>query len=185
LVNSQSESSGRHCTKCGAWKPWGEFYRGKGPNGHVGICKPCQLAYQRELRKNGGSSAYRERKLKAQKRYSDTHPEYREQQRNRWQDLRKQVLDHYGWTCGCCGSGYRPSIDHPDSDGAAHRTALFGNTRMTGAPFYKWLIDQGFPDGYQVLCLPCNQSKGNGPKCKMHSQDAHCKTCTCQSSPYS
>jgi len=36
----------------------------------------------------------------------------------------------------------------------------------------RWLIKNGFPEGFQTLCRPCNGSKGDGDRCKLnHGQD--------------
>jgi len=45
-------------------------------------------------------------------------------------------------------------IDHIEGGGTKH-TAIVG----TGGKFYSWLISQGFPSGYQVLCHNCNWKK--------------------------
>ena len=29
---------------------------------------------------------------------------------------------------------------------------------------YRWLRDNGFPEGFQVLCLSCNDSTGTGER---------------------
>lgn len=87
---------------------------------------------------------------------------------------RDQVFAHYGRSCACCGATEDLTIDHVNGDGAAHRLELFGRDRHgTGWKFYRWLVDQGFPPGYQVMCKPCNSSKGDGPACRLdHSVDA-------------
>jgi len=82
--------------------------------------------------------------------------------------LRGEVLPHYGTVCECCGTTERLSIDHVNGDGAAHRTELFGSPRGRTVAFYQWLIDNGFPEGYQTLCVPCNSSKGTGAECRIH-----------------
>lgn len=30
---------------------------------------------------------------------------------------------------------------------------------------YRWLRDDGRPEGFQILCLSCNESKGTGERC--------------------
>jgi len=83
------------------------------------------------------------------------------------------VFDHYGHACACCGTAERLDIDHINGGGSAHRTALFGRANNGGADFYRWLVAQGFPPGYQVLCRPCNASKANGVTCRLdHSAAA-------------
>jgi hypothetical protein len=86
------------------------------------------------------------------------------------QRVRVAVLDHYGRECACCGSTDRLQIDHVDGRGREHRQELFGNQRA-GPPFYAWLIKQGFPAGFQSLCLRCNRSKGDGPACRLTHEE--------------
>jgi hypothetical protein len=82
--------------------------------------------------------------------------------------LRDRVLAAYGGPkCACpyCKDGDLLdflTIDHIDNGGAAHRRAI----GKGGAPTYRWLVRQGFPLGYQVLCWNCNRSKHlNGGVC--------------------
>lgn len=83
-----------------------------------------------------------------------------------YDQLRAEILDHYGSACACCSGVDRLGIDHLDGDGAQHREQLFGNTRYGGGwRFWLWLVSNGFPAGYQVLCRACNRSKGNGLCC--------------------
>jgi hypothetical protein len=32
---------------------------------------------------------------------------------------------------------------------------------------YRWLRDNGLPEGFQILCLSCNESKGTGERCTL------------------
>lgn len=81
--------------------------------------------------------------------------------------LRTLVFNHYGWSCKCCGSNKQPTIDHVDGGGKEHRKELSGHN-TSGAPVWRWLIRNGFPDGFQTLCKPCNTSKGTGPACRIN-----------------
>jgi hypothetical protein len=81
--------------------------------------------------------------------------------------VRDQVFDHYGRACACCEDTKRLTIDHVDGNGKAHRIELFGRTDANSTEFYRWLIKQGFPLGFQVFCLLCNQSKRTGPACRL------------------
>jgi len=85
--------------------------------------------------------------------------------------LRTAVFDHYGWTCACCGSKRQPTIDHVNGNGGQHREELFGEGRGARADrFYVWLRANGFPGGFQTLCLPCNSSKAGRPHCRLNHQ---------------
>jgi hypothetical protein len=71
------------------------------------------------------------------------------------------VLNHYGRTCACCGSTERLGIDHVNGDGQRHRQ------EVPEGKFHAWLIEHGFPEGFQTLCLRCNSSKRLSPACRL------------------
>ena len=70
--------------------------------------------------------------------------------------LREQVLDAYDGKCACCGERERRflTIDHVNNDGKEMRKVHGVTHRL-----YVWLIKNGFPDGFQVLCMNCNFGK--------------------------
>ena len=78
-----------------------------------------------------------------------------------------KVLNHYSGNpplCVCCSEEHLDflTIDHIDGGGYKHRKEI----KAVGNNFYTWLINNGFPDGYQVLCMNCNWSKRlNNGKC--------------------
>lgn len=53
------------------------------------------------------------------------------------------------------------TIDHIDGNGAEHRRTL----KRGGITFYRWLINNGFPSGFQTLCYNCNCAKGQYGTC--------------------
>lgn len=78
---------------------------------------------------------------------------------------KSMVFDHYGWSCVCCGENNEPflSIDHIEGNGAEHRKEL--GTRS----LYQWLVSNGFPDGFQTMCLNCNFAKKQKLQCPHHN----------------
>jgi hypothetical protein len=97
----------------------------------------------------------------------------------RVQDAANQAVlfGHYGTVCACpgCGATEDLTIDHVNGGGRAHRKRL----RRYGSGFWRWLIAEGFPDGYQTLCAPCNVSKAGGPACRIdHAAPPGWKRCT-------
>jgi hypothetical protein len=78
---------------------------------------------------------------------------------------REVVLHHYGTVCACCLAVDNLQIDHIGGGGDLHRARV-----GTGATFYRWLIANGFPEGYQTLCGFCNNSKHVYGKCQYHSK---------------
>lgn len=86
-------------------------------------------------------------------------------------DNREAALQHYGDKCICCGEDepYFLAIDHTDGDGNAHRKKI----KKYGSGFFKWLVDNNFPDGFQILCHNCNMGKHlNGGVCPHKTDNA-------------
>ena len=74
-------------------------------------------------------------------------------------NLAKEVLQHYGGRCQCCGfsdldlkvHGKRfLKIDHIWGNGYKHFKELRGRN------FYRWLKINHYPTGFRVLCAGCN-----------------------------
>jgi len=70
--------------------------------------------------------------------------------------LRREVIQAYGGQCVCCGEKEIKflQIDHVDGNGAAHRRQI-GRSNL-----YRWLRNNHYPEGFQVLCASCNWAKG-------------------------
>lgn len=80
----------------------------------------------------------------------------------KWQAMRMMVMDQYGGpVCACCGETIYSflTLDHVHNDGAEHR-------RQIGKHLYRWIIENDYPEGFQVLCMNCNFGKHqNGGVC--------------------
>ena len=134
-------------------------------------CKTCT-----NRRTNGYAEASREaiRKRAYHRDYSARNSAVRVAKATEWNKAnpvrrRENALNHYyrlydaafqaygGYRCVWCGidDPIVMTLDHIANDGAAQRRAL----RKTGAAFYKWLRDEGYPAGFQVLCMNCNHAK--------------------------
>lgn len=72
--------------------------------------------------------------------------------------IKDEIFGFYGDQCKCCGENTREflQIDHINNDGNKHRREL---GLCGGTAFYEWIIQNNFPDGFQVLCANCNFSK--------------------------
>lgn len=102
------------------------------------------------------------------RRYEANREAIQEVSRRRHAEHREAVFSHYGRECACCGSIDRLTIDHVGGNGGEHREEIgHGSTIL-----YRWLVSNGFPDGFQVLCLRCNQSKGDRAACQINHQAA-------------
>lgn len=80
--------------------------------------------------------------------------------------LKHLVFSHYSDgepECACCGETHLEflALDHRGGWGKRHRERLRKEQgRVTGLAIYRWVRDNGFPKGFQVLCHNCNQSIG-------------------------
>lgn len=97
----------------------------------------------------------KEEKIAAYKKsWYETH---KEERKAHHRALKQTILDHYGNICVCPGCGETRfeflSIDHINGGGTKHRKEI-------GKLLYRWLIDNNFPEGFQILCMNCNSSKG-------------------------
>lgn len=89
-------------------------------------------------------------------------------QRESNQRLKKDVMDHYGGKCSCCGeSDVRfLTIDHLEGSGRKDREMIKKGMVSGGSYYYRWIRDTGYPDHLQVLCFNCNSGKMvNGGVC--------------------
>lgn len=77
--------------------------------------------------------------------------------------LRSKALDAYGRQCACCGESIERflTLDHVDGSGAEHRREV-----GRGDTLNKWLKRNGYPSGFQTLCVNCNSGRAvNGGGC--------------------
>lgn len=80
--------------------------------------------------------------------------------------IRREILDHYGARCACCGETTDAflTIDHINNDGRLHRR------RHSGGAFYSAIIRLGFPKDLQILCWNCNLAKALYGSCPHDAQ---------------
>ena len=169
----------KRCPVCGEAKLLDDFHRNRSkPDGRATECRDCKCAADQRWRE-----ANRETDRESSRRWREANPDKardtaREGSR-RWREantdearasklrrrtrIRAAVFDHYGWICRCCGSPDQPTIDHVYGDGKEHRAVVGGS----GSAMYRWLIRNGFPNGFQTLCVSCNTSKRNGASCRL------------------
>ena len=122
-------------------------------------CKACTVRSVARWRQQN-----RETDRENSRRWRAENPEKRRAQHRRERDqLRNQVFAHYGRACACCGTTERLTIDHIDGrTGNQHLMSIGGPGR-----YYTWLIANGFPAGFQTLCIRCNVAKGAGLTCPL------------------
>lgn len=77
--------------------------------------------------------------------------------------VKTEVFGHYCGgeiACACCGEKEMMflSVDHINGGGNKHRREIGGKR---GVNFYRWLKDNRYPKGFQILCFNCNFAKGH------------------------
>ena len=62
-------------------------------------------------------------------------------------------------TCRWCGQGDIDvlTLDHTNNNGKEHRTIMRRSPRSYS--IYRWMQNNDYPDGFQVLCMNCNMKK--------------------------
>jgi hypothetical protein len=107
--------------------------------------------YQKEYQKGDTYKAT----VKRCRQTEDAKKRHRERMRQYRIELKEEVFRHYG--CGelkCARCGFEDvralSMDHIDGSGSEHRKQLKSPNK-----FYPWLKKNGYPDGFQVLCMNC------------------------------
>jgi hypothetical protein len=95
-------------------------------------------------------------------------PDNKTQLKCQYLQLKIQAFEKYGGCkCACCGVTEPEflSFDHINLDGGAHRREVSpGRKDWGGHPLFRLLRRQGYPPGFQVLCMNCNigRTRNNG-----------------------
>ena len=161
----------RRCKTCRQVKPLDQFYfTGKGRLYRHWTCAECLKA---QARTDGERS---KRLIRAYSRAPKRHPidlsrpvkgptgrrgHPLSHHFRLWHDA---ILHYGGYKCACCGITEPAflTLDHINNGGTRHRREL----KRTGRSFFAWLRDNGYPPGFQVLCINCNQGRHrNGGIC--------------------
>lgn len=129
------------CSRCKVEKILDDFYKCKShKDGHSYYCKRC---HDEKSKLEYLTNPKRKIMLKLSNK-------------KLWDKLKDEAFQHYGgYICVCCGE-LTPqflSIDHIDGGGHQHRKSI-GNGH-----FYRWLRDNHYPEGFQILCMNCNFGK--------------------------
>jgi len=76
-----------------------------------------------------------------------------------YQKLRREVIEHYGAKCICCGESQYEflTLDHKNNDGHIERKVYKNSQTSIMARVKK----ANFPNRYQILCYNCNHAKAN------------------------
>jgi len=140
----------KYCKLCDKIKPEIEFSKDKQNfDGLCGACRDCCKIYMKSydsIPKN------KKRRIEVdRKKY----------------DIKKHIVFvHYSGNppkCNCCGESIEKflTVDHINNDGAEHRRKIKESKLNTD--IYSWLIQNKFPDGFQILCYNCNLGRARSP----------------------
>ena len=147
------------CRKCGIKLTDENWYASfkKIPNY---ICKKCKNKYNKEWQQKN-----RDRCNQLTKKWKQNNRD-RCNQLNRESNyrLKDEVFDAYGGKCACCGETRKEylSIDHIDGNGNKQKREI----GVAGSDdLYRWLRQNNYPEGFQVLCFNCNCGKGSYSVC--------------------
>lgn len=122
-----------------------------------------KLNKQHQERREKDKEGYR---AKERARYQKRKEELRERRK----ELRLKVISYYSQgknECACCGERHIEflSINHIEGNGRNHRLKITGGRYRAGSNFYRWLIRNNYPEGYNVLCMNCNFALGKYGYC--------------------
>ncbi|KKL20144.1 hypothetical protein LCGC14_2458370 [marine sediment metagenome] len=138
----------KKCSKCKKKLPLKEFHKDvQRKTGLRSRCKKCVSEYQAEYHKK-----YYSKIRETRKSWPSRRPEVAKAKR---QALKTALINYYGnGECACCGEKEITflTIDHIEGGGCKH-------LKKIGYNFYKWLKQNNYPKGYQVLCFNCNRGK--------------------------
>jgi len=132
------------CRKCGVVLTDENWYDSS-KKGHSYICKKCDNKYGKKWKQNNRDG-------------------WNQLQRESIHQLINDVIDGYGGKCACCGETRKEylTIDHVDGNGNKQKREI-GVAGSNG--LYRWLRQNNYPKGFQVLCFNCNMGKRNFSVC--------------------
>jgi hypothetical protein len=159
------------CRVCSQEKPLDQFFRiSPTKNWYRRECKECvstrhkrEADESRQAMREYNREYYRSNKERVDKLNTDwkkANPEKRRKTAlSYYYRLQAEAVEAYGgFVCNWCGidEPFVLTIDHVNNDGNEHRKQIGS---IGGHKFYKWLKDNGYPPGFQVLCMNCNHAK--------------------------
>jgi len=137
----------KRCSTCKQTKSISEFgVKRRELDGYNYQCKSCNSIATKKYREKYGEEIRRKVRIAARKRKKR---------------IKIEVLTHYGGnSLACVKCGFDDiralSIDHINGGGGQHKKGL---KLSGGGSLYDWLQKQGYPEGYQTLCMNCQYVK--------------------------
>lgn len=159
----------KKCSKCNIEKSIDEFGRCRGKPAYR--CLKCHREYNKQHKRNKEKDRQSQQRYYLKKKHD---PHFRARrcraEKEKQKRLRLSILIHYGGDppkCDCCGDSNVEflTVDHIDGGGNEHRRIIGGSGRL-----YQWIKNNGFPEGYRILCCNCNHSMGAYGYCPHQGQ---------------
>ena len=100
----------------------------------------------------------REENASKRREYLQKNPDYHATYLRDWNRKRRvTVIEHYGGECVCCRETTFEflCINHKDGGGEKHRAEVGQGSHMV-----TWILDNNFPDFFNIMCHNCNQAIG-------------------------
>lgn len=154
----QSKSKGQlPCRVCNTALDEKNLYVTMDRTKYGNICRECYNRRHAIFQKIHGKSyylKYNEKRLEYLSKRRDDFPELvRAQCTTSYHKTRIEVLKYYSPELSCVRCGFSDlaalSIDHINGNGNKHREEIHN------ANIYRWLKNNDYPEGFQILCMNC------------------------------
>ena len=138
--------------------------------------------------------AHREKpEVKAKRKAREQTPERKSKRKSTRDDKRLEILQYYSKRlsrsnipcCNCCGLNSHIDFlefDHiagkKEMDSEPELMKLGYSSKFSNNFLHHWIINNKFPDGFQILCKNCNSAKGmikNHNECPMKNKHTNKK----------
>lgn len=148
LIGNQFKGMTKECRYCSIIKSIDNFEPGRAK------CQDCRRTDMQQYARSSKEA------IRYATEWNKTHPERRKKTALAYyyRLQHASIMAYGGYRCNCCGET-EPlflTLDHANDDGKSHREML---GTLGGAKLYKWLRDNNYPDGFQVLCSNCNHGR--------------------------
>lgn len=131
------------------------YLKGHGTKGkHASTCIHGHALVPDNLNTDGKCIACH--KVRSNEYFQNHKQEINDRNREEYSRIRKEVLDHYGHRCACCGESAAEflALDHIKGGGNKHRRTIKCKSVTV------WVYNNHYPEGFRLLCHNCNFALG-------------------------